>query len=634
MTIEAGQQLLHYRLTRKIGEGGMGAVWEAEDLRLDRRVAVKILPRELTRASEGSARFRQEAKLAASFNHPNIATIHDVGEQDGITFFVMELLRGDSLRDLVGGTGLPVPQAIDYAIGIAAGLARAHAEGIVHRDLKPDNVVLDDEGTPKILDFGVGKLLDETEQHGDVPHADPDMATVAESPYVTRHGQVVGTLGYMSPEQIQGRPVDVRADVFSFGVLLYEMLAGTRPFAGTTGLETATAILRDEPAGLKQQLEGSGSGQPSVLGRPAVLAGALVLLVAIGAGLISVLGDEDRESWARNEALPEIERLWNEGDRDGAIRLAYEAESIIPDDPRLQRYLTNIAVPVDVESDPSGAVVYVKGYDHPERDWIRVGETPITDKSLGMPVRFRVEKEGYAPFEGSPFAMDILIPLFPEEEIPTGMVFVPAGAASLGDTGSIEIGEFWIDRCEVTNREYKVFVDAGGYREAEYWDDDVDRERLVDSTGRPGPAGWALGDYPEGEDDFPVGGVSWYEAKAYAAWAQKSLPTVFHWRVAAQQGIFSEILRWSNFDTKGPAKVGSYGGIGPNGTYDMAGNVREWCLNQSVDRQGQWLPLHEDQRSLAGPDAAGHRVYGLRSSAGCPHRRRHLRDRGAELRLR
>jgi formylglycine-generating enzyme required for sulfatase activity len=455
------------------------------------------------------------------------------------------------------------------------------------------------------------------------------------------------------------------------------MLAGTRPFAGTTGLETATAILRDEPApledlrqdippglttilerclakdpesrfesgsdlrdslvGLKQQLEGSGSGQPSVLGRPAVLAGALVLLVAIGAGLISVLGDEDRESWARNEALPEIERLWNEGDRDGAIRLAYEAESIIPDDPRLQRYLTNIAVPVDVESDPSGAVVYVKGYDHPERDWIRIGETPITDKSLGMPVRFRVEKEGYAPFEGSPFAMDILIPLFPEEEIPTGMVFVPAGAASLGDTGSIEIGEFWIDRCEVTNREYKVFVDAGGYREAEYWDDDVDRERLVDSTGRPGPAGWALGDYPEGEDDFPVGGVSWYEAKAYAAWAQKSLPTVFHWRVAAQQGIFSEILRWSNFDTKGPAKVGSYGGIGPNGTYDMAGNVREWCLNQSVDRQfilgGAWS-LHEDQRSLAGPDAAGHRVYGLRSSAGCPHRRRHLRDRGAELRLR
>jgi formylglycine-generating enzyme required for sulfatase activity/predicted esterase len=410
------------------------------------------------------------------------------------------------------------------------------------------------------------------------------------------------------------------------------MLAGTRPFAGTTGLETATAILRDEPApledlrqdippglttilerclakdpesrfesgsdlrdslvGLKQQLEGSGSGQPSVLGRPAVLAGALVLLVAIGAGLISILGDEDRESWARNEALPEIERLWTAGDRDGAMRLVYEAQSIIPDDPRLQRYLTNIAVPVDVESDPSGAVVYVKGYNHPDRDWIRIGETPIQSKSLGMPVRFRVEKEGYVPFEGAPFHMNILIPLFPEEEIPTGMVFVPAGTAGLGDTGSIEIADFWIDRYEVTNREYKAFVDAGGYREDEYWDDDVDRERLVDSTGRPGPAGWALGDYPEGEDDFPVGGVSWYEAKAYAAWAQKSLPTVFHWRVAAQQGIFSEILRWSNFDTKGPAKVGSYGGIGPNGTYDMAGNVREWCLNQSVDRQfilgGAW----------------------------------------------
>jgi dienelactone hydrolase len=203
-----------------------------------------------------------------------------------------------------------------------------------------------------------------------------------------------------------------------------------------------------------------------------------------------------------------------------------------------------------------------------------------------------VELEGYAPFEGAPFGPQIAFRLFRDAEMPPGMVWVPAGSMSFGTSDSVPLDGFWIDRYEVTNRDYKEFVDAGGYREDGFWEPEADRDAFVDATGRPGPAGWSLGTYPEGEDDLPVGGVSWYEASAFAAWAGKSLPTVFHWRLAAQQGIFSQILRWSNFDTKGPAAVGSYQGLGPSGTYDMAGNVREWCVNRTGDARyvlgGAW----------------------------------------------
>jgi len=619
------QHLLHYHLTKKLGEGGMGVVFEAIDTRLDRHVAVKVLPPELTQDPERRARFHQEARLAAAFNHPNIATVHDVGEQDGVTFIVMELLRGETLRSLVHASPLEVERAIDIATGIAAGLARAHREGVLHRDLKPDNVALTDDGVPKILDFGLSKLIVDAEPSDGSPQTDMATATIGDSPYVTRAGQVVGTLAYMAPEQVQDRPVDARTDVFAFGVLLYEMLAGKRPFAGKSSLDTATAILRDDPAPLdalrrdvpaelktilarslaKEPSERFASGQElheallalkrrqdtpaagfgTLVRRPAFLAVAALVIVVIGAGLTWFAKRNSRASWVRNAALPEIERLYDSGDRDGAMRLLYEAAAIIPDDPQLLRYANSITIPMSLDSDPLGATVYTKGYNHPEREWIRLGETPIESKPIAQPARFRVEKEGYATFEGAPFSVRQTFRLFREDEVPEGMVHVPGGTAEFGGSEPVRLGDFWIDRYEVTNRQFKAFVDAGGYRDERFWAAaaaaDADRGKFVDTTGRPGPAGWALGSYPEGEDDLPVGGVSWFEAAAYAAWANKSLPTVFHWRLAARQSIFSEILLWSNFDTKGAAPVGSYAGLGPCGTYDMAGNVREWCRNRT-----------------------------------------------------
>lgn len=601
----------------------MGAVYLASDVRLDRLVAIKVLSSELTADEERRLRFQQEAVLAAAFNHPNIATVYDLGEEDGVTFIVMEYVRGEALGQLIREKPPTVERVVDLATGIAAGLAKAHSQGVLHRDLKPDNVVLTSEGIPKILDFGLGKLIGEP-----TPSAEPiasEMLTVtaAGSPYVTHAGQILGTLAYMSPEQVQGQPVDARSDVFSFGALLYEMLTARRPFAGESKLDTVSAILRDQPAplsgsrkdipgeleeilarclaktpderfasgqelyealsSLKRRLETPAAGLGSLLRRPGPLAAAVLLAVLGAAGATWFAQRSSRVSWARNEALPEIERLLTAGDQDAAIRLLREASEVIPEDPFLEEYMRTVGLPITLESEPTGATVFVKGYDHPARDWIRLGETPLEQVLLPVPARFRVEKEGYAPFEGAPFGPRVIFRLFAEEEIPPGMVYVPAGTASFGASEAARLDEFWIDRYEVTNREYKAFVDAGGYRTDRFWDPVVDRSTFVDRTGRPGPADWELGGYPEGEDDLPVGGVSWYEASAFAAWAGKSLPTVFHWRRAAQQSIFSEILLWSNFDTEGPAPVGSYDGLGPVGTYDMAGNVREWCLNRTGD---------------------------------------------------
>jgi formylglycine-generating enzyme required for sulfatase activity len=399
------------------------------------------------------------------------------------------------------------------------------------------------------------------------------------------------------------------------------MLAGSLPFSGDSSLDTAASILRDEPPALTKIRDDLPSGVQTILSRclmkdpskryasgqelsdaltalqrdlhaqlhggrsalrtPALLFMAVAVVAVLGVGLSMVYRHYSRIAWARNEALPEIDRLFTSGDRDAALRLLYTASEIIPDDPFLAQYFGSIAIPLTFETDPPGAKVYAKGYNHPERDWILLGETPLPDVPIGMPARLRIEKDGYATYDAAPAAINLHITLFPENEAPAGMVFVPAGAVEIADAPAVDLDSFWIDKYEVTNREYKQFIDDGGYEDDSVWTPGIDRGAFVDTTGRPGPAGWALGAYPDGEDDLPVGGVSWFEANAFATWAGKSLPTVYHWRHAAQQTIFSEILRWSNFDTSGPAPVGSYLGLGPNGTYDMAGNVREWCLNQT-----------------------------------------------------
>jgi len=669
--IEVGQQLQHYRLVKKLGAGGMGVVYEATDTRLNRNVAVKVLPTEVTQSPERRARFQQEAQLAAAFNHPNIATVHDVGEEGGVSFIVMEVVRGDSLRDVVRRGPLAVERTVEIACGIAAGLARAHREGVLHRDLKPDNVMLTDEGQPKILDFGLGKLVQEI-RLPDAPEtsqaatATMGVAEMAQgSPYVTRDGQVVGTLSYMSPEQLQGGAVDARTDVFSFGVMLYEMLAGGRPFGGDSTLQTMTAILRDEPESLeaarpeapdelrtvverclaKDPSERYASGQElldtltklrdrsaqsaSSLSSPAFRIAAAIVVVGLLAGIGWLVLRAKRTSWARNEALPEIERLNDASDWDGAMRLIRDAAEVIPDDPRLLQLEASALIPMSVESEPPGATVLFKGYTSVDRPWIELGTTPLTEVPMAAPGRMRVELEGYIPFEGGLFDSNVQMTLYPEFDAPEGMVRIPAGSVSFLDAGPIELEAFWIDRYEVTNEQFKAFVDAGGYGNRELWHEPFVRdgaeitweeasESFVDSTGRPGPAGWEVGTYPDGTADHPVSGISWYEVDAFATWSGKSLPTVFHWHQAAQQNVWGEILLVSNFDGAGTAPVGSYAGVGRFGTYDMAGNVSEWCLNTGGDDQryilgGAWSePTYRYSDSDVAAPLNRSNIFGMR----------------------
>src|SRR5215813_475841 len=240
--ISLGTKLGRYEIRSKVGEGGMGEVYQGRDTQLGRDVAVKVLPTTLSTDTERLRRFEQEACAASALNHPNILVVHDIGAHDGTTYVVSELLEGETLRKRISGTPLAQRRAVDYALQIANGLAAAHKKGIIHRDLKPDNVFVTNDGRVKILDFGLAKLtqLDGNQSQTDVPTRRVD----------TDPGVVMGTVGYISPEQLKGRAVDQRTDIFSFGAILYEMLSGRRAFHGESAAETMSAILKEDPAEL------------------------------------------------------------------------------------------------------------------------------------------------------------------------------------------------------------------------------------------------------------------------------------------------------------------------------------------------------------------------------------------------
>src|ERR1019366_770286 len=243
MALTSGTRLGPYEIESPLGAGGMGEVYRAKDTRLGREVAIKVLPEALAKDTDRLRRFQQEAQAVAALNHPNILSIHDFGEYEGSPFLVSELLEGQTLRETLEAGPLPVRRAVEYALGIAHGLAAAHDKGIVHRDLKPENVFITKDGRVKVLDFGLAKLVSAEESHDTVA----TLATPATLP-----GTVMGTVGYMSPEQVKGKPSDARSDIFSFGAVLYEMLTGKRAFKRETSAETMTAILREEPPELAE----------------------------------------------------------------------------------------------------------------------------------------------------------------------------------------------------------------------------------------------------------------------------------------------------------------------------------------------------------------------------------------------
>src|SRR5688572_16827987 len=237
-----GQTLGHYRIESKLGEGGMGEVYKSRDTSLSRYAAIKILHSDRIADPERRRRFVQEAQTASALNHPNIVHIYDIDTSADMDFIAMEFVPGKTLDQSIGRKGLPVKETLAYAVQIADALAAAHAAGIVHRDIKPGNIMATENGSIKVLDFGLAKLTERGEP-------DPRGTTVTMEAE-TKEGALLGTIAYMSPEQAEGKKLDARTDIFSFGLLLYEMLAGRRAFGGDSNLSILAAILREDPAPL------------------------------------------------------------------------------------------------------------------------------------------------------------------------------------------------------------------------------------------------------------------------------------------------------------------------------------------------------------------------------------------------
>src|SRR6201987_5018188 len=250
-----GQRVGHYRVLEKIGAGGMGEVFRARDERLGRDVALKFIRPASSDNPDHLRRFEQEARAAAALNHPNILAIYDVGFEGTTPYIVTELLHGKTLRHRLAGGPIPLREASNFALQTAQGLTAAHERHIVHRDLKPENLFITEEDRVKILDFGVAKLqLPLDEKRG-----------IESLTTVTKSGALVGTVAYMSPEQLRGKPVDHRSDIFSFGAILYEMLSGRRAFHGETEVDTMTAVLREEPAAATLDQAAVPSGYQDIL---------------------------------------------------------------------------------------------------------------------------------------------------------------------------------------------------------------------------------------------------------------------------------------------------------------------------------------------------------------------------------
>jgi len=683
--LEPNLRLGDFLLERRLGAGGMGVVYQAQQISLKRQVALKVLPSGTCCGKGTIERFHREARAAAKLHHPNIVTIYADGIEQGICYFAMEMIEGQGLDQVIEdlrsakaseasaspsddvdraspsrrapadselGGQEPIPcllrdcesdreyfETVALVISeVAEALAYAHNKGIIHRDVKPSNLMLTRDGRLILLDFGIARICQEQA--------------------MTLTGSFVGTPRYMSPEQIRGRSGEAShySDIYSLGVTLYELLTLETLFDGNSHEQVIHRILNEDPArprqldrripidleticckamekepsrryqnadamaeDLRRYLSGRviAAKPPRAADRVIKLVRRRKLATVLASGIVVMMvfaamfaWKHYSVQWAQQDAMAEIDHLIEQDRYFDALLLAKRADHYVPDNPLLKQRWPLLSREFTILTHPPNAEVMLGQYDQEKANWKNLGRAPLRGVRIPFGTyRWKVEKAGFTPLEvvisnDLPSSSTdlttlpsrrLVLALHRPDEVPAGMVRIPEADLRQDQlfygTGCVPAAPpFLIDKHEVTNRQYKAFVAHGGYEDQRFWVHEFVRNGKVipwseavntfrDQTGRYGPSNWKNGTYPPRCADFPVGGISWYEAAAFARFQGKALPTIYHWlQATGPRDHPYRIARFGNFG-KGPLPVGRSRGMGQFGLYDAAGNVREWCLN-------------------------------------------------------